>query len=162
MSDESTTIEAPQWERFADDRGAFTIEYPSSWETVEGVASASVAFLEPPIVPGRFRANVNVVLGDRDPGAATLADQCLGNIGHLADVLTDPELLDAGPLSRGTTTGHRVLVTYREGREALTMEQWYWPVGKDCVLVVTATCPNDRYAENAMGFEHMAASVVPV
>lgn len=161
MSDESTVTDAPRWERFSGDGSAFTIEHPSTWETVEGVASANVAFLEPPTVPGRFRANVNVVLGDRDPDAATLADQCLSNIGNLADVLTDAELLDAGPLSRGTTTGHRVLVTYREGREALTMEQWYWPAGEDRVLVVTATCPNDRYAENAMGFEHMAASVVP-
>lgn len=157
--DVTSTNDGPTWETYRDEDNGVAAEAPSTWDGYQGLMGSSIAVLEPETGGQRFRANVNIVIGPRDTASPTLADQCIKNLAMMSDTLTDPELLDAGPISGPLGEGHRVLVTYRDGREALTMEQWYWPMSSDRVAVVTATAPNDRYAECAPGFEHMATSL---
>lgn len=133
-----------------------TIAAPAGWEQIEGALGSEVAFVAP-AEPGSFRPNVNVVVQSLD-AVVTLPELAASHQLELEEVLTAARVLDAGFSEVGGVAASRVLATYTDNAEDLTLEQWIVPFPGRTV-VVSATCTNVAYAALAPEFGEIVASI---
>jgi hypothetical protein len=148
----------PVFAQYESAEHGFAIQRPATWLVLEGVLGTQVAFAEPGSSDAvAFRANLNLVVRDLPDGFEPSAI-FQAQVDDLAPVLTDPVLIDLETFPLADRPWQRVLIGYRDGIYALTLEQW-------CVLAETrsyllsCTTTTGNYAQDLPVFEAMVDSL---
>lgn len=145
------------WVEYRHPTLGFRCRCPRTWAYGEDVLGAATVFVQGDgEARGDFRANINIVV---EPGSAAMSQEDVfeAQVDALPRQLTDPILLDRETVEVAGRAAQRILVAYRQGPHALTLEQWCVPDGAR-TLYVSSTSTTDEFTDQQSISDAIVAS----
>jgi hypothetical protein len=131
------------WKTFEHPTYRFTVNYPRTWVVETSGSLGAAAVFRTKEKDPLFRANANVVVQQRKPGAATLEQEAKVTYQVLRMVMNEYRLLSQAPVRLGNIDAHELRGKYKAA-EGFRIIRTILGVTEDRSYVFTFTCREEE------------------